>query len=136
VYSTKQEKAAACGVSFSDEEADYLGDCRLARVATSRRGQPHVEPVSYEFDGTYFYFGGWNLCRSVKFRNILGNSRVALVVDDLASVKPWRPRGIEISGIAEVQENEEGTYVRITPLHKVSWGLAVQQNRKIRENKK
>jgi pyridoxamine 5'-phosphate oxidase family protein len=115
-------------VSFSDEEVEYLGQNRLARIATSStNNQPHVVPVTYEFDGNYFYFGGWNLDKSLKFRNIRNNKRVALVIDDLVTVKPWRPRGIEIRGIAEVQENSDGQYVKITPAHKVSWGLVAQK---------
>ena len=30
------------------------------------------------------------------------NTRVAIVIDDLASVDPWRPRMIEVRGVAEV----------------------------------
>lgn len=115
-------------VSFTEEEADYLEQSRLARIATSSGdNQPHVVPVAYEFDGMYFYFGGWNLDRSLKFRNIQKNNKVALVIDDLFSVRPWRPRGVEIRGIAEVQENDDGLYVRITPVQKVSWGLAARR---------
>jgi pyridoxamine 5'-phosphate oxidase family protein len=113
-------------VSFTDAEAEFLEESKLARLATTspRGNQPHVVPVAYEFDGSYFYFGGWNLDRSLKFKNIVGNSKVAIVVDDLASVRPWRPRGVEIRGVAQVEENENGMYVRVTPLHKASWGLS------------
>ncbi|HVB12133.1 MAG TPA: PPOX class F420-dependent oxidoreductase [Nitrososphaerales archaeon] len=118
----------SCEISFSDEEVDYLEQNRLARVATSSRSnQPHVVPVTYEFDGNFFYFGGWNLDKSLKFRNIQNNNHVALVIDDLATIKPWRPRGIEVRGIAEVQENNDGQYVKITPTHKISWGLLAQK---------
>ncbi|MGH2639580.1 MAG: PPOX class F420-dependent oxidoreductase, partial [Rhabdochlamydiaceae bacterium] len=86
--------------------------------------QPHVVPVTYEFDGKQFYFGGWNLEKSLKFRNIKQNGKVALVIDDLTSVKPWKPRGVEIRGVAHVEENNDGIYVRITPSHKVSWGFS------------
>ncbi len=110
-------------VNFTDEESEFLGQSRLGRIATSENNQPHVVPVAYEFDGSYFYFGGWNLEKSLKFRNIEKNSKVAFVVDDLLTRNPWRPRGVEIRGVAEIQENVEGLYVRITPTHKVSWGL-------------
>lgn len=81
-------------------------------------------PVVYEFDGKYIYFGGWNLARSLKYRNISENPRVAFVVDDLAPDRRWSPRGIEVRGTAaEVVCEEKGTCVRITAYSKRSWGL-------------
>jgi len=35
------------------------------------------------------------------FRNVKANARVALVVDDLASIDPWQVRGIEIRRLAQ-----------------------------------
>src|SRR5579872_6878618 len=119
-------------ITFTDEEVEFLESSRLARVATSgKKAEPHVVPVAIEFDGEYFYFGGWNLEQSLKFRNIKENSKVALVVDDLASVRPWRPRGVEVRGRAEIQENNDGIYVKITPERKVSWGLVAPTQRTI-----
>src|SRR5437870_10950798 len=40
--------------------------------------------------------------RRKKWRDVHSNAKVAFVVDDLASVQPWAPRGIEIRGTAEV----------------------------------
>jgi pyridoxamine 5'-phosphate oxidase family protein len=111
-------------VIFSDEEAEFISQSKLARLATSSsRNQPHVVPVAFEFDGQHFYFSGWNLRQSLKFRNIRDNEKVALVIDDLASVRPWRPRGVEVRGRAEVEENDDGVYVKVTPERKISWGL-------------
>ncbi len=121
------------GVNFSDEEVEFLGENRLARIATVSKDelQPHVVPITYEFDGRYFYFGGWSLKKSLKFRNLKRNNKVALVVDDLKSIDPWRPRGLEIRGAAEIVEREdEGIYVRITPQRKVSWGIVAEGRRK------
>lgn len=96
----------------------------LGRVATvSRSGQPHVVPVTYEFDGQFLYFSGRNLSRSLKYKHIARNQRVAFVVDDVVSVSPWRARGVEVRGLAEVLQERGRPYVRITPLTKVSWGL-------------
>ena len=68
---------------------------QLGRIATiSSSIQPHVVPVAFEFDCKYIYFGGWNLKDNLKFKNILQNKKVAFVVDDLISVKPWIPRGL------------------------------------------
>jgi pyridoxamine 5'-phosphate oxidase family protein len=116
-------------VQFTEEEAEFLLKGRLGRIATvSPKGQPHAVPVVYEFDGHYLYFGGWNLRQSLKFKNIEQNPRVAFVVDDLESTTPWRPRGIEVRGKAEIIEEDGDVYVRVTPLRKASWGLRRREN--------
>jgi len=109
-------------ILLSEHETKYLLDYRLGRLATvSSDNQPHVVPVSYNFDGTDLFFGGWDLKHSLKFRHILKNNKVAMVVDDLLSVNPWVPRGIEIRGSTEILRGED--YVRIIPVKKTSWGL-------------
>ncbi|MBA3749334.1 MAG: PPOX class F420-dependent oxidoreductase [Nitrosopumilus sp.] len=109
-------------IIFSDRESTFLKEQRLGRIATvSSSMQPHVVPVSFEFDGTYIYFGGWSLKKSLKFKNIKKNPKVAFVVDDLVSINPWIPRGVEIKGIAEILRGED--YIKIIPLKKSSWGL-------------
>jgi pyridoxamine 5'-phosphate oxidase family protein len=35
------------------------------------------------FDGEYFYVGGINILKSRKYKNVLKNNKVALVIDDL-----------------------------------------------------
>ncbi len=111
-------------VTLTERESDYLSQQKLGRIATaSPDGRPHVVPVTYEFDGKYVYFGGWNLDKSLKYRTIQKNPYVAFVVDDQASVRPWKPRGIEIKGTAETLEEKGTPYVRITPDSKHSWGL-------------
>jgi len=111
-------------VVFTEKEAEFLRGSRLARLATSSGdGQPHVVPIAYEFDGEAIYFSGWNLRQSLKFRNILDNRKVALAIDDVVSVKPWRPRGIEIRGTAEIIETDGKVSVKVVPIRKVSWGL-------------
>jgi pyridoxamine 5'-phosphate oxidase family protein len=119
------KKLAGTGpVTFSEDEAEFLSQSRLARVATaSRDGQPHVVPVVFEFDGTAFYFTGWKLEKSLKFRNLLENDKVALVVDELLTVCPWRPRGLEVMGVAEAGSEGGRPYVKVTPALKRSWGF-------------
>jgi pyridoxamine 5'-phosphate oxidase family protein len=85
-----------------------------------------VVPVGFEFDGTHVYVGGLNPARTRKFRNVqAGNTRVALVVDDLASVRPWSPRYLRIFGTAKLVERrgqfEQGPYMQITPT--ISWSF-------------
>jgi pyridoxamine 5'-phosphate oxidase family protein len=109
---------------FTERESCFLCDGGLGRLATvSQDGQPHVVPVAYEFDGHYLYFTGRNLSGTLKYRHILKNQKVAFVVDDIASLSPWRARGMEIRGVAEILIEEGRPYVRITPLSKFSWGL-------------
>jgi pyridoxamine 5'-phosphate oxidase family protein len=111
-------------VTFTDDEVAFLTQSRLARVATaSKQGQPHVVPVVYEFDGTAFYFTGWNLERTLKFRNLLENRKVAMVIDEMVTVCPWRPRGVEVRGVAEIGEEGGRAYVKVTPEVKRCWGF-------------
>ncbi|MFI0433659.1 MAG: pyridoxamine 5'-phosphate oxidase family protein, partial [Candidatus Nanopelagicales bacterium] len=43
-------------MAFTDEEIAYIRSQPLARVATAAPdGQPDVVPVTFEFDGFYFY---------------------------------------------------------------------------------
>ncbi|MDQ3968117.1 MAG: PPOX class F420-dependent oxidoreductase [Thermoproteota archaeon] len=100
---------------FSEKEIDYLGSQHLARIATtSPDGKPDVAPVGYDFDGNYFYIGGMDITRTTKYRNILKNNNVALVIDDLKTINPWDPRGIRIYGTAEIVGRDKSSG-RTTP---------------------
>ena len=115
---------------FSQNEIKYLKSQRLARIATaaiSNEGyiQPDVAPVGFDFDGDYFYVGGMNILKSTKYKNVLKNNKVAIVIDDLKSVEPWDPRGIKVYGTADVVTRQGGymdstghanpSYIRISP---------------------
>jgi len=123
----EKERIAGKVVSFSEAEAGYLAENFIGRVATvSSAGQPHVVPVGYQFDGSTIAFGGWNLAKSLKYRNLMSNDRVAFVVDDIVSTKPWKVRGVEIRGRAEPVTSKDGvSVIRIIPLNIRSWGLEV-----------
>ena len=114
-------------MSFTTEEIAYLRSQRLARIATvSADGQPDVVPVGYEYDGTHLYVGGMDPVKTRKFRNVqAGNTKVALVVDDLVSTDPWTPRYLRIYGTAELVERSgqfgPAAYMRITPA--ISWSF-------------
>ncbi|MBO0728770.1 MAG: PPOX class F420-dependent oxidoreductase, partial [Acidimicrobiaceae bacterium] len=65
-----------------------------------------------------------------KFRNVKGNPTVALVVDDIASVDPWRVRGVEVRGWAEALEGQDppaagmsAEVLRIHPRRIIGWGV-------------
>ena len=111
--------------AFDEAEAEYLAENFIGRVATSSAsGQPHVVPVAYNFDGSTITLGGWNLTKTLKFRNMMANSKVAFVVDDVVSTRPWRVRGVEVRGIAEPVAARDGvTVISIIPLNFSTWGL-------------
>jgi pyridoxamine 5'-phosphate oxidase family protein len=123
----EKERTKRRAASFSDAEVEYLAENFIGRVATtSPTGQPHVVPVGYRFDGSTITFGGWKLAESLKYRNLVSNDKVAFVVDDIVSTKPWKVRGVEIRGRAELMSTKEGvSTIRIIPLNIRSWGLEV-----------
>jgi pyridoxamine 5'-phosphate oxidase family protein len=133
---------------FSQKEIEYIKSQGLVRIATAapsiaslKEGeqgedtpiQPDVVPVGFDFDGDYFYIGGMNLVKSTKYKNVLKNNKVAIIIDDLKSVDPWDPRGIKIYGTADVVTRHGGymdgtghsnpTYIRVKPDKKWSWGI-------------
>jgi pyridoxamine 5'-phosphate oxidase family protein len=118
---------------FSKPELEYLKAQRLARIATvSKKGQPDVVPVGFEFDGAYFWIGSHSqeiFHRTRKYLNVRnGNKLVAITVDDMESITPWKPRGVKVYGAAEVVERSgqfgPGKYLRITP--KISWAWGIE----------
>ena len=126
------------------EESEFLKEHEVCRLATvSGDGTPHVVPVCYILEGKHIYivtdYG------TKKYRNILENPRVALVVDEY---RPGRHKAVVIQGEAEVLERgqefrrisqlffrrfkwarmdrwEEGEtpMLKIKPLKVISWGL-------------
>jgi pyridoxamine 5'-phosphate oxidase family protein len=120
--------------AFTVAEVAYLRSQRLARLATvGPDGQPHVTPVGFRYnaDEDTIDIGGHGFAGRKKFRDVQRNPRVAIVVDDLASVSPWVVRGIEIRGEAEIlltggQDLGSGfdpAMFRIRPRRIVSWGI-------------
>ncbi|GAB3489837.1 PPOX class F420-dependent oxidoreductase [Amycolatopsis cihanbeyliensis] len=110
---------------FTSEELTYLRGQRLGRIATvGPDGSPHVAPVGWNVDDDrgVLEVGGIDLPATKKFRDVARTGRAAIVVDDLASVDPWRPRGVEIRGRAEAVE-EPHAVIRIHPERIISWGL-------------
>jgi pyridoxamine 5'-phosphate oxidase family protein len=119
---------------LNERETAYLKSQMLGRVATANaQGQPHVTPVGFRYNeetGT-IDIGGYDLSSTKKVRDLEQNPRIAFVVDDLASVKPWRPRGVIVRGTAVVYQDPErseggpfgDTWIRIIPSRVISWGL-------------
>jgi pyridoxamine 5'-phosphate oxidase family protein len=113
--------------AFTDAELAYLSGQPLGRIATSQPdGTLQVSPVGFHHNAELDTIDvlGHGMARSRKFRNVLDNGRVAFVVDDLASVKPWRPRCLEIRGHAEaISGSPPGPLIRIYPERIISFGI-------------
>ena len=112
--------------TFTDTELDFLDETRaLARLATvGADGTPHVVPVGWALNpelGT-IEIRGHELEATKKFRDVRRSGRAAVVIDDLASVDPWRPRGVEVRGRAEALDGSR-PLIRVHPERVVSWGL-------------
>jgi pyridoxamine 5'-phosphate oxidase family protein len=111
---------------FTDVELRYLiGGRQLGRIATvGADGTPHVVPVGWIYNAARdaIEIGGSELELSKKFRDIARTGRAAIVIDDLESTDPWRPRGVEVRGRAEAIALPT-PLIRIYPERIVSWGL-------------
>jgi pyridoxamine 5'-phosphate oxidase family protein len=110
---------------FTEEERRYLSERRLGRIATvGKDGTPHVVPVGWRYnpERESIDVGGRDFARTKKFRDARRSGRAAIVIDDLASTDPWRPRGIEVRGRAETLDGDR-PMIRIHPERIVSWGI-------------
>ena len=117
---------------FTQKEIEYLREQRLGRLATvNERGEPHVVPVAFRYNEEVdaVDIGGHNFAKSKKYRDARATGRAAFVVDDV--LPPWRARGVEIRGRAEVlgEGGEEigpgfdPDAIQIFPERIVGWGI-------------
>jgi pyridoxamine 5'-phosphate oxidase family protein len=111
---------------FTEVELEYLtGGRQLGRLATvGADGTPHVVPVGWIYNAASdtIDIGGHELERSKKFRDVARSGRAAIVIDDVESVDPWRPRAIEVRGRGEAIALPT-PLIRIHPERIVTWGL-------------
>jgi pyridoxamine 5'-phosphate oxidase family protein len=118
---------------FTRAELQYMtGGRQLGRLATvGADGTPHVVPVGWIYNAARdtIDVGGHELARSKKFRDVARTGRAAIVIDDLESTDPWRPRAIEVRGRAEAIALPT-PLSRIYPERIISWGL--EQGRRAR----
>jgi pyridoxamine 5'-phosphate oxidase family protein len=108
---------------------------RLGRLATiNPTGKPQIAPVIFHYnpDLDVIEIGGLAMSKSKKFHNVQHNPSVAFVIDDV--LPPWRPRGIEIPGTAEIlptggkalfgpSYQGDDAVIRIKPDQLIGWGL-------------
>jgi len=121
--------------SLTSAEITYLQSQRMARIATvGHNGQPHVVPVAFRYNPeteTIDIGGHDGFAERKKWRDVKSNPKVALVIDDIVSVNPWKVRGIEIRGEAEMLMTGGQSIVpgfdpemfRIKPKRVISWGI-------------
>jgi pyridoxamine 5'-phosphate oxidase family protein len=111
---------------FTEAELRYLtGGRQLGRLATvGADGTPHVVPVGWIYNAARdtIDIGGSELEQTKKFRDIDRTGRAAIVIDDVESTDPWRPRGVEVRGRGETIALPT-PLIRIHPERIVSWGL-------------
>jgi pyridoxamine 5'-phosphate oxidase family protein len=118
---------------LSADVVAYLASQRLGRLASvDAQGAPQNNPVGFRYNaelGT-IDVGGRNMGASRKFRNLAANPKVAFVIDDIASVQPWRVRCVEIRGHAEALRDQvpymagmSAEIIRIHPERVISFGL-------------
>jgi pyridoxamine 5'-phosphate oxidase family protein len=115
---------------FTEGELTYLtSERRLARIATvGPGGMPHVVPVGWTYNAAEesLDVGGARLEQTKKYRDVLQSGKAAVVIDDIASLDPWRVRGIEVRGRA-IAITEPGPLIRIYPQRVISWGIESDQ---------
>jgi pyridoxamine 5'-phosphate oxidase family protein len=96
---------------------------RTARRARLARAQSSQDTIDV---------GGHDFAKRKKYRNVQRNPQVAMVIDDPASIEPWRPRMIEARGEAEtlpsggesVGPGFDAEMFRIRPRRIISIGIA------------
>ncbi|MER6514814.1 PPOX class F420-dependent oxidoreductase [Nonomuraea sp. NPDC001636] len=121
---------------FTDSELAYLSEQELGRLATlGPDGSPHSQPVAIWFDPATetVQIGGPELSKSRKYKNVLADPRVSLVIDDQSptpNALGQTGRGIELRGHAEIVFLDPPLHpafdheaLRIRPHRIVAWNL-------------
>jgi pyridoxamine 5'-phosphate oxidase family protein len=118
---------------FTELELAYLREQRLGRLATVQpNGTVQNNPVGFTYNEALrtIDIGGYNMASSQKFRNVAAGSKVAFVVDDIASLDPWTVRCLEIRGVAEALTEPDdstarvgGPIIRVHPRRIISFGV-------------
>lgn len=97
--------------AFTDQELAYLESQPLMRFASaSPTGRPDVAAVAFSVDGDDIVTAGFDITKTVRYRNVSANPRAAVVVDDLR-------------GTVRIEDGVGGQRFRITPEVIWSWGV-------------
>ncbi len=110
--------------AFTEQELAYLDAQPLMRFASaSPKGRPDVATVVFSVDGDDIVTTGFDITKTIRYRNITNNPRATVVIDDLASTDPWAPRGIKVRGSVTIEADAAGERFRISPEVIWSWGI-------------
>ena len=119
--------------TLTPAQIDYVKSQFIGRLATVRPdGSPQNNPVGvfYNAELGTIDIGGYRMGTTYKFRNMAGNDRVALVVDDVVSTDPFTPRCLEIRGrataLSDVDPPQPGfsrEIIRIYPDRVIAYGI-------------
>jgi nitroimidazol reductase NimA-like FMN-containing flavoprotein (pyridoxamine 5'-phosphate oxidase superfamily) len=132
-------------VEFLEAEKRFLKHHEVCRVATSHNDTPLVTPVNFVFDDDGFFYFATDY-DTKKYRNLKKNKKSALVVDVYNSsvdnkavivqgVVEFVERGEEFQRLYNIFHEKfdwvreepwkegEAPFVKVKPLHKVSWGF-------------
>jgi pyridoxamine 5'-phosphate oxidase family protein len=120
-------------MAFTPGEQGFLRQQLIGRLCTiGPDGAPQIRPVGVHLGSgeASIDIVGHALASTQKWRNVIGNPRVAFIVDEVLSVTPPRAQGVEIRGTAEVLPGQGSTegglsddIIRITPQRIISWGI-------------
>jgi pyridoxamine 5'-phosphate oxidase family protein len=123
---------------FTEAEISYMDRVTLARLATiGGDGRAHVIPLTYRYnpDEDAIDIGGIDFASGKKWRDAQRNPKVTLLIDDFDPTShPPEAHALEIRGDAEIHESGGSTinprfpnfveqFIRLRPVHIVSWGL-------------
>jgi len=131
-------------VDFDEKEEKFLQENEVCRIATSLNEVPHIAPVSYLYEGGFFFFA--TDYGTKKYANLIRNNNIALDVDVYGSsvdnkavivqgVVEFIERGSEFRRLYTIFQSRfewarrdpwnegEAPFVRVIPNRKVSWGL-------------
>lgn len=109
---------------FTEQELSYLRNQPLMRFASaSPTGLPDVAAAAFSVDGDDIVTAGFDIAKTVRYRNVQANPRATVVIDDLAAREPWTPRGIKVRGAAVIEADADGQRFRIHPEVIWSWGI-------------
>jgi PPOX class F420-dependent enzyme/OxyR family protein len=101
------------------------------RVSTNASGTVSVHEGFPRSPWEPGHVGGHDFAKRKEFRDVQQEPRVAFVVDDVASINPWKARGIEMRGETEilgtrgmsVRPGFDPEMFRIHVKHVVSWRI-------------
>ena len=88
--------------------------------------------MTFAIEGDSIVSGGFDITKTVRYGHLTANPRATIVIDDLASVDPWRPRGVKVRGTAVIEEHGGSMRIRIEPEVIWSWGLNVEAEARFR----